>query len=330
MPTDPPASVVPLIRQYGLLVLLPDLVRSERAWSAIVRRVAPLRLTVVAATALQLRRDQYSALYAGSVVKQHNRGRASAAWLGQQLAQLDMSIPLLVRTPLPVDLTALLTEWKGPSGYGTRNAGDLREASATSDRCVSLFHTCDSAAELYKDAMICYGEELVTGLLQGRPARSVPLESVLALRLYVPADDEPHPYDLVLRTLVRGIALLAFDALIDLPCWVAQDRVQKALGERARLAALRDRAVLGELPTALAAVSAQLPAAGARVTGPAVLVQHRSVLLELLHRLGDVDQWGAELAAGLIDACRANGLYLDVWERHRLTTALVFYAHNAH
>ncbi len=61
------------------LVLLPDLVRNERTWKSMVRRLAPLQLRVVGATALIMRRNLYASLYAGSVVKQHNRGRPSAA-----------------------------------------------------------------------------------------------------------------------------------------------------------------------------------------------------------------------------------------------------------
>lgn len=315
--------------QHGLMVLLPDLVRNEPAWLGLVDRLRPLRPEVVAVTATRLRPDQYGALYAGSVVKQHNRGRANAPWLGQQLASLDMSIPVVLRTSLPVDLSALLTEWKGPSGYGTRNRGDLREVSAASDRCVSLFHTSDSTAEMRKDAAVFFGAELVDEILSGRRSRPVPLEAVLALRCFVPVDDEPHPYDLPLRCLVRGMALIAFDARIEISGWGVDGQVATAVELRRQLASLRGRAVLEELPATLEAMAAVLPPVEIPITGATTLVHRRKALLDVLQVTCRMAAWGPELAAQLIHELEANELFVDPWERHRITTAMTFYSHNA-
>lgn len=315
--------------RHGFMVLLPDLVRNEPAWLGLVDRLRPLRPEVVAVTATRLRPDQYAALYAGSVVKQHNRGRANASWLGQQLASLDMSIPVILRTPIPVDLSALLTEWKGPSGYGTRNSGDLREVSAASDRCVSLFHTSDSTTEMRKDAAVFFGAELVDEILSGRRSRPVRPETVLALRSFVPVDDEPHPYDLPLRCLVRGVALLGLDARIQVSGWAADGRVAMAMKLRRQLTSLRGRAVLDELPATLEAMSAILPPVEIPITGATTLVHRRKALLNVLRATCRMAAWGPELAAQLIHELAANELYVDPWERHRIMTAMTFYSHNA-
>jgi hypothetical protein len=312
------------VSSYGLMLLLPDLVRSESTWESMVRRLRPLRLEVAAITPLMLRSEQYAALYADSVVKEHNRGRPGAAWLGQQLVSLDMSVPLLVRTPLPIDLCAVLTEWKGSSGYGMRHAGDLRECGPVSDRCVSLIHTPDSQAELRKDLSVLYGERLATCLLHGEKRRTVPLNEVLTLRSYVDASNEPHPYDLILRCVLRVRALVCYDARVEVSLEGGTRCLARITAIRDKLWSMRGRDVIAALADSLREMADALPAPDTPMTGSFTLVLRRRELLARIHQLCDLAAWGSGLASQLIEAFQSNELYLDQWEQHRLTAALTF------
>jgi len=138
-----------------------------------------------------------------------------------------------------------------------------------------------------------------------------------------------HPYDLMLRCLVRGIALLSFDARTEIPEWTTGGRVEEALEVRGRLAAGRGKAVLEELPAALDAMTPILPPAGSEITGDASIVHHRRALLNVLWAICRITAWSPELAVRLIDELAANELHVDPWERHRIMTAMTFYSHNA-
>lgn len=327
---DVPAAQPDHAGRHALLVLLPDLMVDPDAWEGLVRRLEPLRLDVVAVTACRLRPHQFGSLYAGSVVKQQGRGRVSAGWLGQQLAALDMSVPLLVRTPLPIALTELITEWKGPSGYGARHRGDLRELGPASDRCASLFHTADSAAEAERDASLFFGRELTARLLSGHRRRHSPLTVVPQLRMYLPPGTEPHPYDLVMRCLLRGLTLLGHDALLPASGREpAADRAGQLVVElRRRLVHERGSRLvevlhdgLGPVAEAVCRLDGLLPDAVDRDR----VSRARADLLAALGVLSRPASWGIGTGSDVAAVFAANGLHLDAWEEHRLATATTFF-----
>jgi hypothetical protein len=324
--------------QHGLLVLLPDLLVAPELWPRLTRRLLPLRLEVVGLTACRLRPDQFTELYAESVLKPGRRGPAGTTWLSHHLASLDMTIPLLVRSPLPVALTELLNDWKGPSGYGSRRVGDLRETGPASDRCVSLLHTADSLAELRRDAALFFGGVCAARLLAGGYRRITAMETVPLLRMYVPPGAEPHPYDVVLRSLVRGLLLLGHDSLLPSSPWdtTCDVSVNSVLQLRRRLAGQRGQALTEELAGGLRDVAAPLleavdprrSAAALADSWPsssASVLHRRAELVAALTALCQPERWSSEVGFATVDAFLANGLHLDRWEEHRLLTATSFF-----
>ena len=144
-------------RNVGLLVLMPDAMVVD-VWDALATRLAPLRLEVLATTAVILRPPLLSALYSHGTFKQAPAaGRRPSSWLSHELGSLDMAIPAVVRTPLDIDLPGLFDAWKGGSSYRSRRPGDLRGISPAAQRCFSVLHTPDDTAQTVSDITTLFG-----------------------------------------------------------------------------------------------------------------------------------------------------------------------------
>jgi hypothetical protein len=282
-----------------------------------------------------------AAIYAGSPIKPHNRSRPATS-LGWRLGSLDMSVPLVLRAGHDVDLTELLDRWKGPSGYGLRGAGDLRQVWPSANRCVSLVHSPDSRELLLRDVAVLFGEQVVRRLDSGEEIPAMSADSVSQLRMYRPMADEPHPYDIALRTLVRGMALLGYDARLDtLPQRQVYERqIARILAFRQQLTAslaaghtVPDQTfplVVGELERVRRALPLQPPRAWADAAAQwqdRLLRARRGALVAVLQGLTDPVRWSETAAEEVIDVFAGNGLAMEPWERHLLGTALAFGPH---
>ncbi|MEU4776024.1 hypothetical protein [Micromonospora sp. NPDC023644] len=319
-----------LERRTAMLLLLPDLMVTE-AWPALWRRLAALQVDIVALTSAQLAPAQLATLYSGSAVKPHNRGRPVTS-LGWRIGGLDMSVPLVVRSRLPVDLVGLLDQWKGPSGYGLRADGDLREVWPAANRCMSLLHSPDNRELMWRDVRLLFGTGTAERIRTGPAGAPVPAEAVSHLRMYLPMSQERHPYDIVVRTLIRGATLLAYDGRLD----TAADRdayaaiVDRLAALRGALNETRPDEVFAVATAGLAEVGRMLPSrAPAPLVDDAdfateVLRSSRAALLAALRALTDPSTWSEAVAVQVIEVADRCGLHLDPWERHRLSVALAF------
>jgi hypothetical protein len=320
--------VIDIEARLGMIILLPDAMVT-RAWRPIWQRLQVLGLDIVAVGAQQLRPHQMTELYAGSAVKPHNRARPPAGWLPYQLAALDMSIPVVLRAHAPIDLSRVLDQWKGPSRYGDRDPGDLRSVSRSSDRCLSLLHTCDNVSELARDLTLLFGAETADAIRQDM-CTSLPADVPLLLRDYLPAEEEPHPLDIVLRSLSRALALLAYDRRMGHPPAAGTVEALRAVRTlRAEASNWSPSELIDRLAAGLAGLRPLLPGpAAANDRDDPVIQFRRACLVALLPKLSDIDRWEPEVAAELVGAFEASGLYLDGWERHRVQAALSLTGHS--
>ncbi|GAA0674463.1 hypothetical protein GCM10010193_29240 [Kitasatospora atroaurantiaca] len=305
----------PVGRNTALLVLMPDAMVQD-LWAPLDRRLAPVRLEVVATTARLLRPPVLAALYAHGTFKQPRSGRAPSSWLSHELATLDMAVPAVVRTAHDIDLAGLLDSWKGPSAYAARHPGDLRSLSPAAHRCFSVLHTPDDAAQTALDVSTLFGDATLRALADpGLPARCT-LAELRRLRMPGALREASHPYDIVHRCATRAAALLAYDHLLRPGArWSAfAGRCATALGEPGG----RWAATVGEL-------SAELPAAPAPAEGRAAgEIRSRLDLYDALRQLLTPDGYGPDSCSEIERAFDANDLFLDGWERHTLRVALSF------
>lgn len=316
---------------WALLVLMPDAMTAGR-WPELWAALGRYDVNVAAATPVLMAPDELGELYA-----QHarNGGRSPhGVWVSHELAALDTSIALLLRTRRDgLDLSAALRTAKGSSRFGTRDADALREIWPFAEKCQSLLHTSDDADAVPREASIFFGEAVVDAAISGATLPAVEPGDVPALRSYVAAADEPHPYDVVLRALCRGLTLLATTPLAqpDAGWRTARDRVEALRRDlrHAPHATLRER-LAAALPGAFAVVPREIAPAfdpGDGVAGLAARRRFRAHvdLAELLPLLASPEEYRARLARHAVEILPANGLWLDHGERHRLTVALTFF-----
>lgn len=321
-------------RRTGLLLLLPDLMVSG-AWPALWQRLTALDVHAVAVTATKLSPATMARLYAGSTVKPQN-GRRPATSLGWRIGTLDMSIPVVLRTPYEVDLNRVLDRWKGASAYGRRGPGDLREVWPAANRCMSLVHSPDDTDQLWRDLRMLFGDRTAERLRTGPDTPPLPPDCVAWLRMYRPLADERHPYDIVLRTMIRGLTLLAYDAR---GAGLLRDDLDGLIRTLLALRSTLDRTaadperrgdLLPLLSEGLAGAHGPLAAAALRLgagdTGghERVWLARRVALAGALDLLADPDGWCEQLAVEVTEVLDVNALVTDRWEQHLLGCALAF------
>jgi hypothetical protein len=322
------------LARWGLIVLLPDMMRQD-VWSPLGERLALLDVGIQGATVCRPAADIVARLYAGNHRRSAERGRIDGSWLGRSLFNMDQSIPLLLRTAVEgLNLSETLHEWKGPSTYGARRPGDLRSVSPMADRCASLFHTPDDIDDFVASVRLLFGGNALEAVVSGRSARPVSFSQVRDLRARVDEAVDTSPYDIVMRTLLRALTLLAVDAHL-VPEAALAHVAERVHGARERLHALHgtdlqdamrdalsDFADVADLPPPRLAVDDVDPVGRTELT---LLLHRRSELLQAVSILVAPDRWDARLALVISDIFQANGFGLDDWERHRLTTAITFF-----
>jgi len=323
----------PIGRNTALLVLMPDAMALD-LWAPLDRRLAPLRLEVVATTARLLRPPVLAALYAHGTFKQPRSGRAPSSWLSHELAALDMAVPAVVRTSHDIDLAGLLDSWKGPSAYAARHPGDLRSLSPAAHRCFSVLHTPDDAAQTALDVTTLFGDATLRALADpGLPARCT-LAELRRLRMPGALREASHPYDIVHRCVTRAAALLAYDHLVRPSArWSAfAERCATAWSEPGgRWSAFAERCATacgqpgGRWAAIAGELSGGLPASPAPAEGRAAgEIRSRLDLHEALRQLLTPDDYGPDSCSEIERTFEANDLFLDGWERHTLRVALSF------
>lgn len=322
------------LRAYAPLVLLPDMMR-QRLWKPLAERLACLSVQIVAVTPVQLWPDQVVRLYRHNTPRPGHRA-ADSAWLSTNLFALDGCHFVLLRTSLPdIQLVKTLRQWKGASSYLHRADGDLRGISDIADRCCSVLHTPDD-----EQMMVRVIEEFLhgeTGLqaLHAGSDRAIGWDDVERLRSYVPMDEEQHPIDIVARSLSRALTLLWIDLHLT-PVPKLRSVIDRFEAQRAAMFGLRRR----ELQQRFADAMHECHAAMQAVPRPTLRIEpgsafegfmsrqiarSRTALHELTMLLTLPDAYDARLARMAVDVLRANSLFLDPWEEHRLTTSLAFF-----
>jgi hypothetical protein len=312
--------------QVGVALLTPDLFVTG-AWPALAARFDELGLHVAAFAVVNATDATMASLYEGNAFK---AGRARiASTLGRKLPLLDMNVAVALAGSAQVDVPALLDAAKGPSAHGTRKPGDLREAGRIAHRCMSLFHTPD--AELAgRDARILFG----AAADRLDPAEHIAPGVIDDVRGYLCPADEPHPYDIVCRSVVRIATVLSLDARLALAGSAGElSSVVKAGKHLA--ASLRELAAR-ELPGAVSAGlrpiadlvgAVRLPppsaaAASAAETETDIL---RLELLRALALLTDCAAWSERSGELVVAALRRAALFVSPWEQHMIVGALTFF-----
>lgn len=321
------------LSQVGLLILLPDLMRQD-VWVPLWDRLNLIPLEVVATTVVCLDPEDVVRLYSSNRRRDPANSRVDGLWLAPQMFAVDMSIGIVFRTSLDgTNLTALLEHWKGSSRHAARRKGDLRSVSPIADACSSLIHSPETAEELGKDLSLLFAGGAAWHWLGEAPAkRATSIQDISDLRAYVVPGEEGHPYDIVLRTILRSAALLAQDGHLRASpsAEAAHAAVRAKRGELAFLAPRSIRSAfvdaLSELAPILNSIAPPLPVPSS--DGPLGraqlerLVQNRLALQRMASLLTDSAAFGAPLARLTVNTMASNGLWLDDWERHRLLATI--------
>jgi hypothetical protein len=306
--------------RLGTAVLTPDLFITG-AWPALAGRLADRGLHLAAFTVVNATNATMAALYDGNVLK---AGRARIpSTLGRSLPLLDMNVAVVLAGPPGHDVPSILDEAKGPSPHGTRNPDALREASPISHRCMSLLHTPDAPLAA-RDAELLFGPDVMARL---DPDARVDPHVIGDLRgMRCPAD-EPHPYDIVCRTIVRITTVLSLDALLALPgsgeLMATVRRRTKALAAQLRDVKAAD--LPGEVRSGLRPLADLLRSAPPTISSPfteagvvgAELVRALRVLL-------DTTSWSERSGELVVAALARAGLSASAWEQHMISVALTF------
>lgn len=311
-----------LPRGMGVALLTPDLFVTG-SWPALAARLDALGLHIAAFTVVDATDATMASLYEGNAFK---AGRARiGSTLGRKLPALDMNIAVALGARPDVDVPALLDAAKGPSAHGARQAGDLREAGRIAHRCMSLIHTPD--AELAgRDAQILFGDAV--GRLD--PAERVAPGVIDDVRGYLCPADEPHPYDIVCRSIVRVATVLSMDARLgSADCAAELSSVVKAGKHLA--AALREvapphlaeavRAGLRPLADLVGSLRPPSWPTSAATIETGVL---RADLLRALTVLTDCAAWSERSGEIVVAALRRAALFVSPWEQHMILAALTF------
>lgn len=316
---------------FGALLVTPDFVQ-QGLEGALLAHLERLEVTVVAAVPYVFGAHDTSALYEPSLARR-DRPRRPSSWLSLELFGLGHCVLLLLRgSPSQPSVQARLTAHKGPSSYVQRDHESLRGMSPIADRYFSLVHSPDDNDELRRLCALVLGERAAGRALAGE-LPPVPEEALRQLLGAAPLRQESHPFDVLLRSLGLGVAVLAAD-----PRLPPSARPLKALAS-VRAARRSLRYVERGEPLARAAMAA--------LTG---LAPAMAQVRERLREVGAGDDWrelgwaharielGAQLAAlcdpaqldpTLIDAyvalLRRNHLVLDDFTQHRLRVLSALY-----
>ncbi|MEU3563674.1 hypothetical protein [Kitasatospora sp. NPDC006786] len=312
-----------LPRNTAFVVVMPDTMAQD-LWDALATRLGPLHLRVLAATSLILRPPLLSALYAHGTFKQPRPGGAASGWLSYAVAELDASVAAVVRTPFDVDLVGLLDAWKGPSAFGRRHPGDLRSVAPAAHRCYSLLHTPDDAEQAAKDVVTLLGEETLNEVLSPDAPQRCRFDRLRRLRMPTGLRSATHPYDVVIRCVVRAAAVLSYDhATVPSREWTGF--VDSAECVRDELSTVSPGSVAVAWWSAAAMLAARLPRPPLPAIGPP---RGRATMLPELHgalrRLLAPERYDAAASLAVEAAFHAHDLFLDPWERHTLRIALSF------
>ncbi|WP_328314826.1 hypothetical protein OG432_34155 [Streptomyces sp. NBC_00442] len=306
--------------RLGVAVLTPDLFITG-AWPALAGLLTDRGLHVCAFTVVDATNATMAALYEGNVFKA-GRARVTST-LGRALPLLDMNVAVALAGPPGLDVPSVLDEAKGPSQHGTRHPDALREASPVAHRCMSLLHTPDP--ELAgRDAALLFGPDATSRLDPGARVDPAVIGDLRGIRC--PAD-EPHPYDIVWRTIVRITTVLSLDALLALP---GSEELMAGVRRRAKeLAALwgdvKAADLPGEVRSGLCPLAELVRSAPPRISAPftragvvgAELVRALEVLL-------DPASWSERSGELVVAALARAGLFVSPWERHMILVALTF------
>ncbi|WP_113704619.1 hypothetical protein [Nonomuraea lactucae] len=312
-----------LPRNTAFVVVMPDAMAQD-LWGALATRMGPLRLQVLAASSLVLRPPLLSALYAHGTFKQPRPGRATSSWLSHAAAELDSSVAAVVRTPFDVDLPGLLDAWKGPSTFGRRRPGDLRSVAPAAHRCHSVLHTPDNAEQAAKDVVALLGEETLEEVVSSDAPERCRFDRLRRLRMPSELRAAPHPYDVVIRCLVRAAAVLAYDhATVPSREWTEfadlTERVRDELG------VVPPGSVADAWWSAASMLAVRLPSPPRPAPGPP---RGRAGALPELHgvlrRLLAPERYDAVTGLAVESAFHTHDLFLNPWERHTLRIALSF------
>ena len=317
----------------ALVAVLPDMVQ-HGVWDALGRRLAAAAVEIVATTVIRVSPDDVIRLYARNHRDGATRRPPESTHLSMELFSLDATVPVLLRTRLPgVDLVDVIARWKGESAHGRRRPGDLRSVAPSADRCLSLLHAPDDRPGLHHDGRVLFGP-MFDRLLERGPDRSIDAAAVARLRHHCPPAQEPHPWDILLRSIVRGLTLLALDAHLE-PSGEAAAVAAELEALRLTVASTGPQRTRSEVMAALGTAHALV----SRVPPPAVwgvnddpltrakteaLGHRRLELHQAVQLMTQLDLFSGSLADHVEEALLSNDLVLDPWERHRLKAAVVF------
>ena len=319
----------PIAQTCAFVVFLPDAVRLI-LWPDIASMLAPLDVEVVALAPVVLTHDRYISLYRTNLLVENEPERLPQRWLGPNYFCLDMSIGALLRSRRPdVSLQPAIRQMKGKTRYAECLPGTIRNLSPTADRCFSFIHAPDNLEELRRQSSLFFAPLSVAEILAQPADRQITFESLSQLRLYIELTAEPHPYDLLMRTLQRALAVLAWDGRLA-PAHEAEFALAELGRGRTELAACRGRqardatvSVLDGLRPLIEAIQeprlrnvTHMPdadLAGSRLVHARLELRQAITVLAAPERL---DAWdGPRLTEILL----ANDVFLDPWERHRLS-----------
>jgi len=190
----------------GYFLILPDAL-FQGLTHDIGRYLAVRGLHPVAATAEVVSEDHRAALYdRGARSKYSASGRVYGRVMTRSLLALDNCLAVLVAGDTATgDVSRLLHDLKGQSSFLRRRPGSLRELSCSADRCMSLIHTPDDAAEAARDAAIFFPTVDVDAT---RGSRDLDWELVSACRAWDAPSPRQSRYSIAVRTVMRCAALL--------------------------------------------------------------------------------------------------------------------------
>jgi hypothetical protein len=281
-------------------------------------------------------------LYAGRVTHRSRKGRMHSSWLSPRLYGLGASVLLILRgTDGAEPLQERIRRDKGISRYGEHTSEHLRGISRIADRCISLVHSPDDYEGFLHLTELVIGMEAAAAAL--RPGReTISEEHLSALAPKVDLAAEPHPFDLLLRLMQQGVALVIADPMAHGPTLLPRELFRAVGEERGRLNDLAsDRRLdadpwrletqtwrsLSRLAPQLAALTAQQSdARDASGSWDGLKVAHaRLELCRVMQEMCARESFDPRLSHDIVEIFRRNHLALDAWDEQRLHVLAAFH-----
>ncbi len=321
------------VSQYGALLLTPDfapqnltkdLFRWFDRWHSFPCAVVCHRFTPAETTLL----------YAGRITHRSRKGRMHSGWLSPRLYAMGTSILIVLKTTDRTQpLQPQIKNAKGISRYGEHTAGDLRGMSKIADRCLSLVHTPDNYDGFFHSLDLVMGNEGTKTILED-DLEAVTEEQFAAIVPKAGLVDEPHPFELLFRLILQGVAVLIGDPRVKISRTLLTDVFERVGKERTRLATLSGQPLEGEAWKSLCGIGPELGTLAAHQFKlndqfaswtKLKIDQSRLELCRVLQEMCNREAFDTRLSFDIVETFRRNQIELDPWDVQRLHVLAAFH-----